>query len=130
MAEEVMRLSRILLVEDEPLIREMIQMMLSQKNWRIDMAENGRDALEKWEKGHFDLLLMDLQMPEMDGLEATRAIRSREAEKGQRAAIIGLTAHALGRIRDDCLEAGMDHVLTKPVRTRELVRVVEKFLQK
>jgi PAS domain S-box-containing protein len=119
--------TRILLAEDEPMIREMIIMVLAQRGWQAETAESGRDALVKWEAGNFDIILMDLQMPEMNGLEATQTIRSRETAEGKRAAIIGLTAHARREIKEECLSAGMDQVLTKPVQIKDLISAIENF---
>ncbi|WP_155890876.1 ATP-binding protein [Desulfuromonas sp. TF] len=122
------RAARILLAEDDPMIRELITMMLAQHGYRTETAESGREALEKWEQGGFDLILMDLQMPEMNGLEATRAIRKREAEGRGHIGIIGLTAHKRREVREECLSSGMDHVLVKPVQMKELFSAVDKNL--
>lgn len=112
--------TRILLVEDDPMIREMITIMLAQHGWQVEIAESGGEAVAKWEKGKFDLILMDLQMPEVNGIEATRAIRERENGAGNRIYIVGLTAHARRDDIDACLNAGMDKVLTKPVQMKDL----------
>ncbi len=117
--------ARILLAEDDPLIREMITMMLAQKGVKVSIAETGTEAVEKWEVGHFDLIFMDLEMPEMNGLEATRAIRNRENGRGKHTSIIGLTGHALGEVIADCLNAGMDQVLTKPFQMQDLYSAVQ-----
>jgi PAS domain S-box-containing protein len=114
--------TRILLAEDEPMIREMLQMTLAQRGLRTEMAESGSEAVRKWEEGIFDLVLMDLQMPVMDGLEATRKIR--EKEGGSRTCIVGLTAHARREVQQECLAAGMDQVLTKPVKMTDLFEVI------
>jgi PAS domain S-box-containing protein len=124
---EVHSTARILLAEDEPMIREMITMMLAQRGVRPDTAESGRQAVEKWQAGDFDLVFMDLQMPGMDGMEATRAIR--EMEQGRkRPCIIGLTGHASPEVREECLGAGMDQVLTKPVKVKDLLSAVDTCL--
>jgi CheY-like chemotaxis protein len=121
--------ARILLAEDEPMIRDMIMMILAQRGWQAQIAGSGREALEKWAQEGFDLILMDLQMPEMDGLEATRTIRSREATAGnRRTTIIGLTAHTRREVREECLAAGMNQVLTKPVQIKDLLLAVETSL--
>ena len=120
--------ARILLAEDEPMIREIITFTLAQHGWEAEVAETGREAVEKWKDGNFHLILMDLQMPEMDGLEATRAIRDREENGEKHTCIIGLTAHARREILDECLQAGMDQVLTKPLQMKDLYAVVQDCL--
>jgi signal transduction histidine kinase/ActR/RegA family two-component response regulator len=116
---------RILLAEDDPMIRDMITIVLAQHGCQTETAESGREAVEKWAQGDFDIILMDLQMPEMNGLAATRTIREREAESGKRTTIIGLTAHARRETGEECLAAGMDQVLTKPVHAKDLLSVFE-----
>ncbi len=118
------RAVRILLAEDDPMIQQMITVALKQKGWQVESAETGREALQKWSHRHFDLVFMDVQLPEMNGLEATRTIREKEVGKGERTWIIGLTAHARHEIRDECLGAGMDQVLTKPVKLKDLYTAV------
>ena len=121
--------ARILLAEDDPLVLEMVKMSLVRGGWKPETAETGREALKKYEQGSFDLILMDLQMPEMDGIEATRAIRKREAEEGEkRTFIIGLTAHARPEIKEECLNSGMDDVLIKPVRMKDLFAAIGRCL--
>ena len=120
--------ARILLAEDEPMIREIITFTLAQHGWEAEVAESGREAVEKWENGNFDLILMDLQMPEMDGLEATRTIRDREENGKKQTCIIGLTANARREILEECLQAGMDQVLTKPLQMKDLHAVVQECL--
>ncbi|HEX9778473.1 MAG TPA: response regulator, partial [Geopsychrobacteraceae bacterium] len=89
------------------------------------------EALERYEQGRFDLILMDLQMPEMDGIEATSAIRKKEAEDGaRRTFIIGLTAHARPEIKEECLNAGMDDVLIKPVQMKDLSAAIGRCFSK
>jgi CheY-like chemotaxis protein len=117
---ELGRRIHILLVEDDPMVREIIALMLVNRGCLVETAESGRVALEKSAQGNFDFILMDLQMPEMNGLEATRKIRQRERETGKRTPIVGLTAHARRETREECLKSGMDDVLTKPVRMRDL----------
>ncbi len=122
--------ARILVAEDDPMIQELITLMLASKGWQVDIAETGREALQKWEGGRFDLILMDMQMPEMSGMEATRIIREKESENEKRTCIIGLTAHALREVKEDCLRAGMDRVLTKPVQIKELYSALDACLSK
>ena len=118
--------ARILLAEDDPMIREMITMMLARKGMEVATAETGREAFDRWTEGFFDLILMDLQMPEMNGLEATRRIRQQEDEGKKRTCIIGLTAHARREIKEECLSAGMDRVVTKPVQMKDLLAAIEE----
>ncbi|MFO7984173.1 MAG: ATP-binding protein [Desulfuromonadales bacterium] len=113
----------ILLAEDEPMVRNMIQTILTHCGWRSEPADTGREAVQKWEEGNFDLILMDLQMPEMNGLEATRKIR--ETEEGKKVCIFGLTGHTRPEIMEECLAAGMDRVLTKPVQIKELCSAID-----
>jgi signal transduction histidine kinase/ActR/RegA family two-component response regulator len=120
--------ARILLAEDEPMLRDLFTMVLAQRGLQIETAESGRDTLEKWAAGNFNIILMDLQMPEMNGLEATQAIRQREAQGGKRTTIIGLTGHVRREIREECLASGMDHVLTKPVQIKDLLSAIDARL--
>jgi CheY-like chemotaxis protein len=91
-------------------------------------AENGREGLERYREGGFDLLLMDVQMPEMDGFEATRAIRDLEAGSGRRTPIIAMTAHAMKGDREKCLEAGMDGYVSKPVVIADLRQAIREVM--
>ena len=93
------------------------------------MTANGREALEALEKGSYDLALMDVQMPEMGGLEATALLRKREKEKGViHLPVIALTAYAMKGDQERCLTAGMDGYLTKPIRPQELDEILEGYL--
>jgi signal transduction histidine kinase/ActR/RegA family two-component response regulator len=120
--------ARILLAEDNSITRKIITMALARRGWQTETAVSGRDAIQKWEQGDFKVLLMDIQMPEIDGLEATRTIRKREAEGGKRARIIGLTAHTQREIWNDCLKAGMDRIMIKPVSINDLYSAIESCL--
>jgi CheY-like chemotaxis protein len=92
------------------------------------VAGNGREALEALEKESFDLVLMDVQMPEIDGLAATEAIREKEKVTGTHLAVVALTAHAMKGDRERCLAAGMDDYLSKPIRPPELDAILESYL--
>jgi len=117
--EHVRRLS-ILLTEDNLINQKIARRVLEEWGHMIEVAGNGREALTKLEHQSFDLVLMDIQMPEMDGLEATRAIRDREMDTGEHIPIIAITAHAMKGDRKRCLDAGMDGYISKPINTKEL----------
>jgi PAS domain S-box-containing protein len=118
------RLLRVLLVEDNPVNQRVAQRMLRRAGCQVTCAENGRIALEILGDEGFDLVFMDVQMPEMDGLECTRAIRSSGQEH---LPIIAMTAHAMKEDRERCLAAGMSDYLSKPVRAEELCRLIERW---
>ena len=96
---------------------------------RVVVAKNGREAISALERETFDVVLMDVQMPEMGGFEATAAIRAREREKGGHVRIVAMTAHAMKGDRERCLAAGMDDYLAKPAESRALFAVIEKRLR-
>ncbi|ACH37834.1 sensor histidine kinase response regulator, Hpt domain-containing [Citrifermentans bemidjiense Bem] len=118
---------KILVVDDVP-INQLISAKLIAKtgNHRISTAQNGQEAVEKWEREKFDLIFMDVQMPVMDGLEATRIIRSREQGTGWRVHICAMTANAMKEDITICNDAGMDSYLSKPVREREIASMIRK----
>ena len=109
---------RILLAEDNTVNQKVGMMMLSRLGYRADLAQNGLEAIEAVERQPYDLILMDLQMPEVDGFEATRSILARTAEASA-PRIVAMTANASMEDRDRCLEAGMDAYLSKPFRVEE-----------
>jgi CheY-like chemotaxis protein len=116
---------RILLAEDNPVNQQLERKLLERRGHHVTIAATGRQALEWLERENFDLILMDVQMPDMDGLEATEVIRSRERETGTHTPIIALTARTMKEDRDRCLAAGMDAFITKPIKAVEFLRVVE-----
>ena len=121
------RALRILLVEDNAVNRRLAQLLLNKQGHSVALAENGRVAVHLFDSEPFDLILMDVQMPEMDGLEAASAIRKREDEtRSRRIPIIALTAHAMNRDRELCLAAGMDGYITKPIQPAELYRTIQE----
>jgi signal transduction histidine kinase/CheY-like chemotaxis protein len=126
-AETGARPLQILLAEDGLVNQEVAIGLLEMHGHCIEVANNGREALSAIERRPFDLVLMDLEMPEMDGLEATAAIRAREKKHGGHVPIIAMTAHAVKGFRERCLRAGMDDYITKPIRPDELFRVVESL---
>jgi signal transduction histidine kinase len=115
---------RILVAEDAPVNQTVIRRLLQKEGHDVTVVENGRLAVAAATSEPYDVVLMDVQMPEMDGLAATEAIRAGETASGARVPIVALTAHALGGDRERCLAAGMDGYLTKPVRREELARVL------
>jgi len=115
---------RVLLAEDDALGQHVAIEMLRQAGHSVVVAGNGREAVAALEREVFDLVLMDVQMPEVDGLEATRIVREREQVTGAHIPIIGLTAHALKRDVEACLAAGMDHHLSKPYRANQLSETI------
>jgi CheY-like chemotaxis protein/HPt (histidine-containing phosphotransfer) domain-containing protein len=119
---------RILLAEDNRMNRRVVEALAKRRGWRLAMVETGREALAILGHERFDLVLMDVQMPDMDGLEATRKIRGREGASGGHLAILGLTAHARAEDRAKCLAAGMDDYLAKPLDPKAFYEVVERLL--
>ncbi len=96
---------------------------------QVTVAENGRIGIELWEQAEFDLILMDLQMPELDGISATQLIRQQEQERGGHIPIVAMTAHALKGDSERCFAAGMDGYISKPVRKQELFDAIQPFQQ-
>jgi CheY-like chemotaxis protein len=115
---------RILLAEDNVVNQKLAMRILQQLGYRADLASNGLEAVESVERQVYDVVLMDVQMPEMDGLDATRAICARRAAH-ERPRIIAMTANAMQGDRDMCVEAGMDDYLTKPIRVERLVEALD-----
>ena len=123
-------LGRILLVEDHPINREVAVSVLALLGEECDIACNGLEALDRFDSGDFGLVLMDCQMPEMDGYETTRQIRKREARErsGAHVPIVALTANALKEDRSVCLKAGMDDYLAKPFTKDQIEVILKKWL--
>ncbi|HXI43471.1 MAG TPA: two-component regulator propeller domain-containing protein [Bryobacteraceae bacterium] len=114
----------ILLAEDHPVNRKLTVLILERQGHRVTSVENGREALAAVEKRSFDLVLMDVQMPEMDGVEATLLIREREKATRHHIPIVAMTAHAMEGDREKCLAAGMDAYVSKPIRLAELLAAI------
>jgi signal transduction histidine kinase/DNA-binding response OmpR family regulator len=120
----VSRRLRVLLAEDNAVNQKLVMRLLEGQGHRVVLAPNGREALAALDGEPFDVVLMDVQMPEMDGYEATAVLREREKAAGRHTPILALTAHALKGDRERCLEAGMDGYLSKPIRAEELFQAL------
>ncbi len=118
---------RILLAEDNPVNQRLALRLLEKMGHRITLVDNGLDAIKHAVQGKFDLVLMDVQMPELDGLSATRRIRQWESARGGHVPIIAMTARAMQGDRERCLEAGMDDYLSKPIDSERLRQLVSRF---
>ena len=119
---------RVLLADDNPTNQKVVELLLEQHRHRVTTVGNGREAVAMSAEQPFDLVLMDVQMPEMGGLEATAAIRARERETGVHTPIIAMTAHAMSGDRERCLEAGMDAYVSKPLRPADLMAAIDAVL--
>jgi PAS domain S-box-containing protein len=124
---EYRRRLRILLAEDNLINQKLTVRMLEKQGHQVVVTNNGREALSALDREPFDLVLMDMQMPEMDGFEATAAIRAKEKTTGKHIPIIALTAHAMKGDRERCLAAGMDAYVSKPIQLRELSEAIENL---
>jgi PAS domain S-box-containing protein len=118
----------ILLADDEKINRVLTGAILKRRGWLVGEAENGREVLARLSEQDYDLVLMDLEMPEMDGLEATCLIRAGEQASGRHLPIIAMTAHAVAGYRQICLEAGMDDYISKPFEINDLLEVMAKYV--
>lgn len=121
---------QILLAEDNPVNQETATTMLSKLGHTIVVANNGREALELLAQRQFDLVFMDVQMPEMDGMTATGKIREGETATGQHVPIVAMTAHAMKGDEERCLAAGMDDYIAKPIRRKAIATVVARVVEK
>jgi len=119
---------RVLLAEDNPVNVKFALKLLEKAGHQVEVAGNGREAVERWQSQPFDVVLMDVQMPEMDGLEATRAIRDLERARGTRTPIVAMTANAMAGDREMCLDAGMDGYVAKPVRKDALFAELDRVV--
>ena len=115
---------RLLVAEDDPVCQTMIRCQLQVLGYDVDVVDNGSEALTALADQRYDLVLMDCQMPVLDGYEATRCLR----REGNRLPVIAFTAQALRRVRDECLDAGMDDALGKPAGPQELKDLLDAWL--
>jgi CheY-like chemotaxis protein len=120
---------KILLAEDNAVNRKLAEVLLRKREWDVVSVTDGQEALTVLEKEKFDLILMDVQMPVMDGFVATHKIRQKEASKGGHIPIIAMTAHAMKGDREKCIEAGMDDYVSKPMKADELYDVIERSVK-
>jgi signal transduction histidine kinase/HPt (histidine-containing phosphotransfer) domain-containing protein len=118
---------RILLAEDNPISQEVVLTLLTTWGHEVVVANDGPAALSAWEREPFHLILMDIQMPRLDGFAATAAIREKERSTGRRTTIVAMTAHAMNGYHARCLEAGMDGYIAKPVRAPDLFDMIENL---
>ena len=123
------RTGHVLVADDYATNQQVARLHLTSAGIRVDLVENGKQAVDAYRENHYDLILMDIQMPELNGLDATGAIRALEAELGKpRTPIIALTANAMKGDEQRCLDAGMDGYLTKPVRRDQLLDSVDHWI--
>jgi two-component system sensor histidine kinase/response regulator len=120
---------RILLAEDNPINQKLAVVLLQKAGFSVDAVENGLEAFESIKSNTYNAVLMDVQMPEMDGFEATRHIRTWEIDRGRHIPIIAMTAHAMQGDREKCLQAGMDDYISKPIETRVLFSVLDRWME-
>ena len=119
---------RVLLAEDNIVNQKVVMQMMSRMGCRVDVAANGVEAVDMWRTLPYDMIFMDCQMPELDGLTATQHIRAAEEFEGlSRIPIIAMTANAMQGDQEACFDVGMDDYTTKPIRTQELARVIAKW---
>jgi PAS domain S-box-containing protein len=126
--EAAQRTLQVLIAEDNQVNQLVATRILEKLGHRVTVASNGREALAAVQARKFDLIAMDVQMPEMDGLEATNAIRAWEKTTGSHTPIVAMTAHAMKRDRERCMAAGMDGYISKPIRVRELEEVLAQLI--
>ena len=117
----------ILVAEDNEVNQLVFTQILAETGLSFEIVANGRLAVEAWQERRPGMILMDVSMPEMNGLQATAAIRAAEAESGGHVPIVGVTAHALKGDRERCIEAGMDDYLPKPISPRALLEKIERW---
>ncbi|MDQ7094325.1 response regulator [Desulfosporosinus sp. PR] len=120
---------KLLIVEDDEINRMVMEKIAIKKGWEVLLAENGKVAIDIYQKREIEVIIMDCQMPILDGFKATGTIRQLESNSSTRIPIIALTANTLEGDREKCLNAGMDDYLTKPIETKEFYAIVEKWAE-
>jgi CheY-like chemotaxis protein len=121
---------KLLIVEDDEINRMVMGKIAIKKGWEVLLAENGKVAVDFYQTREFEVIIMDCQMPLLDGFKATQTIRQLESNSSTHIPIIALTANTLEGDREKCLNAGMDDYLTKPIETNEFYTIVEKWANK
>jgi CheY-like chemotaxis protein len=121
------RALRILVAEDNAINQKLAVALLKKMGHEATVAGDGQEAVQLWERGGFDMILMDVQMPEMDGTEATARIRAKEKQTGAHIPIIAMTAYAMTGDRDRYLDSGMDEYITKPVSYKRVEQAIARF---
>lgn len=119
---------RILVVDDDVVMRKLFSTMLRLAHFEVDIAEDGLAGVEMWEKGYYDLVLMDVQMPRMNGFDATHSIREKEGVRGGHTPIMAITAYALEKDKEQCLAAGMDAFMAKPIDFNKCIKMIENIV--
>ena len=128
MHNDKLRKTRLLIAEDDPTNRKIFNLMFIRSKFDVDFAEDGQKAVEMWEKGGYDAILMDVQMPRLDGFAATGVIREREQAHGGHTPIIAMTAHAMKEDEERCLAAGMDAHISKPIDFKKCFETIGEVL--
>lgn len=121
---------RVLVAEDDRTIGLMMITLLGRREIPCTLTEDGESTVEEWEKGDYDLIFMDVQMPNLDGIGATRIIREKEKTRGGHVEIIAMTAHAMPEDERECLEAGMDGYISKPVEFDKVLAIIDNLLER
>jgi CheY-like chemotaxis protein len=129
-APDTLHSHRVLIAEDNIVNQKVAYFMLEKQGHLVTGVRDGKEAVDALDKAVFDVVLMDVQMPNMNGFEATAAIREKEKKSGKHIPIIAMTAHAMKGDREMCLEAGMDDYVAKPLKADELLNKIEAIVQK
>lgn len=119
---------RLLVAEDDATIRQVLGGMLGRFGYQVDFAEDGEQAVQKWQGSRYDMIIMDVQMPRLDGFEAARTIREQELRRGGRLPILAMTAHAMKQDQERCIAAGMDDYISKPIEFKECLEKIGALL--
>jgi two-component system sensor histidine kinase/response regulator len=125
--QEARRRLRVLVAEDNPVNQKLATKILEKRGHLVSIVSNGQEAIDALKEEYFDIVLMDVQMPGLDGFEATGRIRNREKEEGGHIPIVAMTAHAMKGDREQCLAVGMDDYVSKPIKVNELFAVIERL---